>query len=209
MNSAREDSSPLLRRATLLVPAAALLLLANTLRLLFLPGQHEWLFMDSFETVIAILGAVACAFAAARCSRRGKEVWTVVTVYFIFMVIGDFHDALVDALPQIATRFPASLEFLGWFATLPLVLLAFFPLEEEYRPRWNWLSVLNCLQVALVFGVAYFHFIYLPHAASNLAWTSRGRPEDVRNMIVSAALLLRAVVDPSSRVRALYRRVGC
>jgi PAS domain S-box-containing protein len=175
---------------------------------LFLQGQHEWLFMDSFETFIALLGAVACVFAASRCSRRGKEVWTVVAVYFAIMAIADFHDVLVDALPQIAARFPASLEFLGWFATLPLVLLAFFPLEEEYRPRWSWLSVLNCVQVTLVFGVAYFHFIYLPHVASNLAWTSRGRPEDVRNMVVSAALLLRAVVDPSSRARALYWRVG-
>jgi len=175
---------------------------------LFLSGQHESLFMDGFETFIAVLGTVACAFAAARCSSRGKEVWTVVTVYFVIMAIADFHDVLVDALPQIASKFPASLEFLGWFATLPLVLLAFFPLEEEYRPRWNWLSVLNCAQVTLVFGIAYFHFIYLPHAASNLAWTSRGHPEDVRNIVVSAALLLRAVVDPSSRVRALYRRVG-
>src|SRR5690242_2788859 len=100
MNSAREDASPLLRRATLLVPAAVLLLLANTLRLFFLSGQHEWLFMDGFETFIALLATVACVFAAARCSRRGKEVWTVVTVYFVIMVIADFHDTLVDALPQ-------------------------------------------------------------------------------------------------------------
>jgi len=176
--------------------------------MLFFPGQHESLYMDSFETVITILGAVSCAFAVARCSRIGKEVWMVVTVYFAIMAIADFHDTLVDALPQIAAKFPASLEFPGWFATLPLLLLAFFPIEEEHRSRWTWLSVLNCVQVTLVFGVAYFHFIYLPHAAFNLAWTSRGRPEDIRNMIVSAALLLRAVVDPSSRARELYRRVG-
>src|SRR6266704_4753442 len=208
MSSAGAHIDPLFRQTRLLVPAAALLLFANVLRLLLLPGNNEWLYIDSFETIIVILGGISCAFAVARCSRISKEVWAVVAVYFAIMAIADFHDTLVDALPQIAAKFPASLEFLGWFATLPLLLLAFFPLEEEHRPRWSWLSVLNCVQVTLVFGIAYFHFIYLPHAVLSLPWTSRGRPEDVRNMIVSAALLLRAVVDPSSRARALYRRVG-
>jgi len=159
---------------------------ANALRMLFFPGQHESLYMDSFETVITILGAVSCAFAVARCSRIGKEVWMVVTVYFAIMAIADFSRPLVDALPQIAAKFACFARISRLVCHSPLLLLAFFPIEEEHAHAGRGCRPELACRSRWYLGLAYFHFIYLPHAAFNLAWTSRGRPEDIRNMIVSA-----------------------
>jgi PAS domain S-box-containing protein len=176
--------------------------------MVLLPARYRIIFMDGFETLIAAVCAVLCLLTAIRCSRFGKGVWTLVAAFFVLTALADFHDFFVGVFQPGAAAFPPVLEFLGWCTYLPLTLLIFYPLDRKDESPWNWPAILDFLQVSLVVGTAYFRFIYVHHQMVHQGWAYGGRPETVRNLLLSTGLLMRASIDPSARARAFYRRVG-
>ena len=189
--------------------AAGALVLVDAVRLPVLPAQYQESFTDGFEAAIAVFCVFACIGAAIRSTRFRRAQWTLVVAFFLALTAADLHDLLVEVLGQGSSGFALALELLGWCTYLPLAFLVVFPAEEEEGSSpWSWLAALDFLQVTLVVVGAYFSYIYLPHAESHQPWTIRSRPEDIRNLILSAGLLFRAAADPSSGARAFYLRVG-
>ncbi len=174
---------------------------------MILPKAYQVAFMDGFETIVVILCAVACGFAAARSSPVARGLWVMAAVFFVLTAAGDLHDFLVDV--DFGTgRVPAVAELLGWCMYLSLALLVFFPVEREGKPDWNWIPFLDFLLVTTAVALTYFRFIYLPHFMAGQAWTVSGPAELTRDVLISSGLLLRSGVDPSPQARGVYRRIG-
>ncbi len=191
----------------LLIAAAALLILLDAARLVVLPPSYQQAFMDGFETVVVLLCALACGFAAVRSSPIGRGLWLMTAAFFGLMAAADFHDFLLDVSFGPGSLI-STLSFLGWCSYPLLAFLIFFPAEKEGRPDWNWISLLDFLQVTLAAGLAYFQLIYLPRFLAGQTWMVIGHPELLRNLLIAGGLLLRSRVDTSSRARAIYLRVG-
>jgi PAS domain S-box-containing protein len=163
--------------------------------------------MDGFETVVLLLCVLACGFAAARSSPMGRELWLMTAAFFGLMAAADLHDFLLD-ISFGSGILISTLDFLGWCSYPLLAFLIFFPVEKEGRPDWNWISLLDFLQVTLAAGLAYFQLIYLPRFLAGQTWMVIGHPELLRNLLIAGGLLLRSRVDPFSQARAIYLRVG-
>jgi two-component system, cell cycle sensor histidine kinase and response regulator CckA len=199
---------PLSRKgSTVAAGAAFLLVLLDIARLAILPLSHQNTFTDGFESAVALLCAISCVFAARRSSPMGKGLWSMATIFFVLLAAADTHDFLQDMSLMPGALSPA-FQFLGWCVYPALALLVFFPIEKDGRPDWTWLPALDFLLVAVATALAYYRLIYLPHSVAGIPWTVRGNPELVRNIAISGGLLLRSAVDPSSRARAFYRRLG-
>ncbi|MGO9088922.1 MAG: PAS domain S-box protein [Candidatus Sulfotelmatobacter sp.] len=191
----------------MLVPTAALAVGLNILRCFLLPQSYEATFTDIFEAAVVLPGALACGFAAARSSRITRGLWAMAAAYLALNAAADVHDFLVDVHFGGATIL-SPLEFLGWCTYLPLAVLIFFPTSKEGRGRFGWLPAVDFTQVVIVIVLAYFRLIYLHHVDLGRGWQEFGRPEVVRNALIASGLLLRALVEPSSRARAVYRMVS-
>jgi PAS domain S-box-containing protein len=198
---------PLHQWGWILLLSGVVLTLVDIVRLFVLPQSYQVAFTDSYETVIVLLGALACGFAARRSSGLARALWAMTAAYLAVTVAADFHDFLVDLHVGWATLL-STLEFLGWCGYLPITLLIFLPALEEGRLRWKWLPAIDFVQAAIAVALAYFRFIYLHHVYAGQNWTVFGRAELVRNVLISAGLLLRAAVEPSRRGRIIYRVVG-
>ena len=191
----------------LLVAAAVLLMLADVLRLFLLPQSAQEVFTDGFETLVVLLCTAACGYAAFRSRPMARGLWLMTAAFFALNTAADVHD-LLAGLSINAGPLASFLEFLGWSAYLPLALLIFFPAEKDGRPDWTWLPFLDFLLVTEAAAVAYFRLVYVPHLQADQPWTILGHPEAVRNILLSAGLLLRSGIDLSSRARAIYLRIG-
>ncbi len=196
-----------LRWPGLLALLCVLFILLDTARFFVLPQADQVAFSDYFETGVVLLGAILCGFAALRSVALPRALWATTAFYFLLNAAADLHDFLVD-LHLSATPFLQRLESLGWCTYLPLALLAFFPASEGGKLKWRWLPVIDFVQVSIALALAYFRLIYLPHLNLAQPWTEFGLAEIVRNVAISAGLLLRSTVEPSARARAIYRMVG-
>ncbi len=182
-------------------------MLLDVTRLVILPQPYQEAFMDGFETVVVLLCAIACGFAAARSSPVGRGLWIMPTVFFVLIASADLHDFLQDISFSVGPL-SSAINFLGWCAYIPLALLIFYPMEKDGRPDWSWLPFLDFLLVTGAVSLATFQLIYLPRSLSGQPWTVVGFPELLRNVLLSIGLLLRAGVDPSFQARTFYGRVG-
>jgi len=191
----------------ILIFAIVFLIPLTIVRRFLLPQSYEPAFTDIFEAVVVLPGALACGFAATRSSRMTRGLWAMTAAYLALLFAADAHDFLVDVHFGGITIL-SSLEFLGWCTYLPLALLIFFPASEEDRERFGWLPAVDFTQVTIVIVLAYFRLIYLHHVDLGRGWQEFGRPELLRNALISSGLLLRALVEPSARARTVYRIVG-
>src|SRR5271166_5280089 len=191
----------------ILIFAIVFLVLLTIVRRFFLPQSYEAAFTDIFEAVVVLPGALACGFAAARSHKSTRGLWAMTAAYLALLFAAGAHDFLIDVHFGGMTIL-SPLEFLGWCTYLPLAFLIFFPTSEEDRGRFRWLPAVDFTQVAIVIMLAYFRLIYLHHVDLGQGWQEFGRPELVRNALLSSGFLLRALVEPSSGARSIYRIVG-
>jgi PAS domain S-box-containing protein len=176
--------------------AIAIALVAIDVVRLFVHGIDQVAFTDGFETLVV----AACAIACVRTARRGRDIrWLLAATFFVGMFAADLHDFVVD-VAGADLRF---LAYLGWTTYIPIALLVVLP-----RKAWTWLTVIDLAQITLIFGVAYFYFIYLAHLDTGRSWTTRVPADDMRNIVLSVGLLVRAAVEASADARRFYSSIG-
>jgi PAS domain S-box-containing protein len=134
-------------------------------------------------------------------------LWGMTAAYFAATTLGDAHDFLIDVGLEPPIILPIA-AFIGWCSYMPLAYLVFFPVADGLNRQRRWLMLVDLAQVTIAVGLLYFLLVYLPHSQAGVPWIRRGRPELVRNVLISVGLLLRASLDPSHQARAVYRRVG-
>ncbi|MBP1595842.1 MAG: domain S-box protein [Acidobacteria bacterium] len=204
----KDTPIPLNRRwGRVFVLFCVLLVLIDIIRLFVLPRSYWPVFTDAFETVVALVGAMACGFAAVRSSMFTRGLWVMTAAYLALLAVADFHDFCVGIHAGDATLISV-LEIVGWCTYVPLALLVFFPAREEGQLRWKWIPIFDFAQVSIAVALAYFHFIYLPHLHSGQGWAQFGTAELVRNIMISVGLLVRAAVEPCARTRRFYQGIG-
>jgi len=74
---------------------SVLLVLIDIIRLFILPRSYWSVFTDAFETVVALVVAMASLFAAVRCSIRTRGLWVLTTAYLALLTVADIHDFFV------------------------------------------------------------------------------------------------------------------
>ncbi len=184
-----------------------LVVLLDIIRLFAAPLSYRPVLTEAFETVVALAGALACCFAVARSSMLTRGLWALTAAYLSLLAVADFHDFFLEIHFGEAT-FLSALELVGWCTYVPLALLIFFPPWEEGQLQWKWIPFFDFAQVTLVVALAFFHLIYLPHLPSGQGWAQFGTADQVRNLLISAGLLLRAAAEPYVRTRDFYQRIG-
>lgn len=185
-------------RKSSLILIAALLTSADALCLLYLPASLDLAFIDGYEILICLIGVTACVLAAKRCAGFERYAWALVAVYFAALGLGDFSIFASGA----GQRIPWLYHGLGWSYSLPLALLIFLPWRKPGE-AWGLELILDFAQVSLLSGLAFYWLIYLRgdfgsqihHPALVVT---------VRNLVISAGLMARALADPNGRVRALF-----
>jgi len=196
-----------LKSGKALILFSGALVLLDVVRLFVLPHSYRESFTDIFEALIVAFAAVLCGFAAERSGKLARALWAMTAAYLALNAAADLHDFLVD-LHFGGASVLRPLEFLGWCVYPVLALVVFFPSLEEGQLRWKWLPVIDFAQVGVALALVYFRFIYLHHLDLGGGWTQFGRGELVRNILISAGLLLRGVFEPSLRPRSIYRMLG-
>ena len=194
-------------KGRILVAAASLLVLIDITRLYILPRSYQVGFTNAFEAVVVFLGAASCALAAKRSCGLSRGLWAMLAAYFTLNLAADLHDFVIESGLFRTSVLPA-LEFFGWCTYLALALLIFFPISENGRLKWKWLPFIDFTQLAIAVALACFQLVYLHHLNLQNGWTEFGKPELVRNVLISTGLLLRALAEPSERARTIYRLVG-
>jgi signal transduction histidine kinase len=183
---------------------AALLTAADVLCLLYLPPSFRLTFIDGYEVLLCLIGAIACGLAAKRCGGFERYAWALVAAYFAALGLGDL--SVLGSDISVGQRVPWLYQALGWSYSLPLVLLIFLP---WLRPgeKWGPESTLDFAQISLLAGLAFYWLIYL-RGISSAQVLFPPLVVTVRGLIISAGLTARALADPSARVRALFSRIA-
>jgi hypothetical protein len=203
MDAAARDTQRLLPVRGLAVVAAGLVAI-DIVRLIVLPGQTRAPFTNGFEVVVAGLVFLAAAGAAARTGGGERSMWWLVAAHFVLLSVAALHDLIITmwglGLPGLGT-----LELLGWLAYLPLAFLCVAPVGGGNGSSGRKaVPLLDFLQATLVLSVAYYAYVYTPHVVAQTTWETVGRPEMIRNVVICAALLGRAVGDPRARARTVF-----
>jgi len=156
------------------------------------------------------MGAL-CAFAAYQASRRsgrtGRYFWAFAIATYALFVVAQSLASYDDAFhaPQYI-QWVENLIFFFWFTPFGVALF----LDPEFEPTgFDWLLILDLVQVFLFWLAGYFYFFYIPvQATSGIQLTHAvWAPYFVYNGFLIAVFFLRAVFTASSVVRALFGRL--
>ena len=160
------------------------------------------------QLLLVIMTVVATLGAAARSQKVGCYFWRFVGVSYVILGVGLglsvyslYHDS--QTLEVIL-----NLIFSFWFVPLGGALF----LDADVEPKgFDWLLILDSLQIGLFFVAAYYYFFYIPQRAGNAGTElahSVWAPYFVYYGILTAAFFLRAAFTQSSVIRALFGRIG-
>jgi signal transduction histidine kinase len=183
---------------------AALLTAADVLCLLYLPASYDLAFIDGYEVLLCLIGAIACGLAAKRCAGFERYAWALVAAYFAALGLGDL--SIFASGVSGGQRVPWLFHALGWSYSLPLGLLIFLPWRRRGE-KWGLELTLDFAQVSLLSGLAFYWLIYM-RAGSDAQALLPPLVVTVRGLIISAGLAARALADPSARARALLWRIA-
>lgn len=160
---------------------------------------------NTIQTAASLLAAACCFRARQRALALGRHFWILVGLGFLTWALANMAWAYYEDLLRVPIPTPSFVHFLfdvwgGFFA------MALFLSEERDSDRLDWRTLLDFLQIAIVFSFLYFNFYYVP--ALSLSSDSLLVRESVISVseIFGLALLalVRIMLVRSSVLRSLY-----
>jgi PAS domain S-box-containing protein len=158
-----------------------------------------------------VMGAL-CILAAYQASRRSAGIsryfWGLTAITFTFFVLAQSLASYDDAFhaPHFI-QWTVNVLFFFWLTPLGVALY----LDPDFEPKgFDWLLVLDLVQVILFWFVGYFYFFYIPaQSASGVALAhSVWALYFVYTGFLIAAFLIRSLLTKSPLVRSLFGRVA-
>lgn len=166
----------------------------------------------NLSNLVQIFMGAICVLAAYQASRRavsiGRYFWGLTAITFTLFVLAQSLASYDDAFhaPHFI-QWAVNILFFFWFTPLGVALY----LDPDFEPRgFDWLLILDLVQVMLFWLVGYFYFFYIPaqstsgielaHSVWALYFVYTG--------FLIAAFLLRSLLTKSLLVRSLFGRVA-
>jgi two-component system cell cycle sensor histidine kinase/response regulator CckA len=170
-----------------------------------LPGP---IFSDLIQLAMAVLCTVA-AYKASRVSDTfGRYFWGLGLVTFALFVIAQAlatYDNLYSA-PHFL-QWTINLLFFFWLTPLGMALF----LDLDFAPKgFDWLLILDLVQVILFWLAGYFYFFYLPTKSTSGSQLGHSvwAPYFIYVGFLIVAFLLRALVAESVSIRSMFLRIA-
>jgi len=191
----------LLGATVLLVAHAGALLIWGTRA----PGPN---FSDIFQLMMGVLCLIAAWQASRSSDRFGRYFWGLGVVSFGLFVLAQSlasYDNVFHA-PHFV-EWTVNVLFFFWFTPLAIALF----LDPDFAARgFDWLLILDVVQVILFWFTGYYYFFYLPEQATAGSALVRSvwAPYFVYVGFLIAAFLLRAMLTRSPQARSLFVRLA-
>ncbi len=168
------------------------------------------LLSNLIELLMAALAAAVCFQAAARASGFARSFWrylaAALSIYTLGQAFYAYYDSILHA--SVLTWWPSDL--LLFFYVAPVAMALFLGEDSAESRAFRWQRTLDFLQIGIVTLSGYLIFFYFPWQAHEqvasvqlLTW----RVENIRNVLLTAAFLIRAGTAHSRLVRSLFGRV--
>ena len=169
------------------------------------PGPR---FSDLLQLGMAILCIVAAYKAGRLCGTFGRYFWGLGLGTFALFVAAQAlasYDNAFHAPHYI--QWTINVLFFFWLTPLGMALF----LDLDFAPEgFDWLLILDLVQVILFWLAGYFYFFYLPGQAVSGAALGHSvwAPYFVYVGFIIVAFFLRAAVSESRSVRSMFNRLG-
>jgi PAS domain S-box-containing protein len=146
----------------LAVVAAILLALLLAFDLEFVRSADTRLLLSNFLDLAMVLLAAACSFyAASRSFAYARQLWLLLAVALsletLAQAISSYYQSFVPGSAQIP--WPSDVLFFVWPAP---IFMMFLPRSEEDAAGFDWLRILDFIQIGIVAVTAYLYFFYSP-----------------------------------------------
>ncbi len=172
---------------------------------------HYALLSNLVELALAAVTAAAAYQTSRRARGFARRFWRLIgvsfTVYTLGQVFYTYYDSILHASPLI--WWPSDALLLFYVA--PMVMTLFLGDDSAEASVFSSQRKLDFLQVGIVTFSAYLFFFYepwqpgaSPESMALLIW----RVEIVRDVVITSAFALRALLTRSSLVRSLFGRVA-
>ncbi|MGZ4732650.1 MAG: ATP-binding protein [Terriglobales bacterium] len=172
---------------------------------------HRALLSNLVELALAAVTAAAAYQTAQRARGFARRFWRLIGVSFTLYTLGQvfytYYDSILHASPLI--WWPSDALLLFYVA--PMVMTLFLGDDSAEASAFSSQRQLDFLQVGIVTLSTYLFFFYepwqsgaSPQAMAMLVW----RVEIVRDVVITAAFALRALLTRSRLVRSLFGRVA-
>lgn len=166
----------------------------------------------SFSDLIQLALGALCVVAAYKASRLseglGRYFWGLGVITFTLFVIAQGLASYDNAFhaPHFV-QWTVNVLFFFWFT--PLAMALFLDLDVATK-AFDWLLILDLVQVILFWLAGYFYFFYLPEQSSSGAALGHSvwAPYFIYVGFLIAAFLLRAFLSESLAVRSMFMRVA-
>ena len=168
------------------------------------------LLSDLLQTAIVVWAALCSLLVAKRSSGYLRQLWMLLaTALFLgsaAQALETYYQCFAHA-PSL-TPWPSDILFILWVTPAAMMLL---PRPERESGAIDWQQVLDFAQIGVVALTAYLYFFYVPSR-----WEAEGprmvlkitRLQLVRDVMLAAGLLIRAMAVSGSSIRAFFQRMA-
>ncbi len=171
---------------------------------------HQSLLSNLVELALAAVAAAAAYHTAQGAHGFARRFWRLIAVSFTLYSLGQafytYYDSILHASPNL--WWPSDALLLFYVA--PMVMALFLGDDSAEARAFSSQRQLDFLQVGIVTVSTYLFFFYQPwvpgphHYMATLIW----RVEIVRDVVITSAFALRALLTRSGLVRSLFGRVA-
>ena len=209
LDSVPSSNDSLARRIPLLAVPAVLLLLAHIGLLAAIghsPAVSVW--SDCFELAAAVYAAFACLQTSRRSHGIARPFWYLAAAAFGTWSLGKGY-VIYDFDYLHARTLSIGPVLLFFLAAAPL-FVAVFLTDEDLKSAINWEWILDGTQILGLILIIYLFLIYIPllYHGEDAVNILEDRLLLWRNILLSAALLIRGIFTRSRSTRRLYLPVG-
>ncbi len=172
---------------------------------------HRALLSNLVELALAAVTAAAAYQTAQRAHGFARRFWRLIGVSFTVYTLGQafytYYDSILQASPLI--WWPSDALLLFYIA--PMVMTLFLGDDSAEASAFSIQRQLDFLQVGIVTLSTYLFFFYEPWQSGGSLQTTTlliWRVEIVRDVVITSAFALRALLTRSRLVRSLFGRVA-
>jgi PAS domain S-box-containing protein len=168
------------------------------------------LLSDLLQTAI-VLWAAFCSLGVARRSVAYlRQLWTLLATALFLGTAAQALETYYQCFAHASslTPWPSDILFILWVTPTAMMML---PRPEKESGAIDWQQVLDFAQIGVVALTAYLYFFYVPSR-----WEVEGpqmvlklmRLQMVRDAVLAAVFLIRAMAVSESSIRAFFRRMA-
>jgi PAS domain S-box-containing protein len=168
------------------------------------------LLSDLIQVAFGLLAIASTAYASQRMNRFGKHFWLLICACFVLWTAAQAMAAYYDSVQHFAVQEPWPSDVVFFVSMAPAFMALF--LDTKHGLEWkDWPRMLDFVQVVILTAAAH-QLLFAPPEhwkmgggeLARLAWL----PEAGRNVLLTVAFALRAILSRDKLAKNLYGRMA-